>query len=499
MSLGGPGDENDAVSTAVDNATAAGVLSVIAAGNSGAYFTIGSPGTARTALTVGATDDVDQLAYFSSRGPTTVERLVKPEITAPGVEICAASIANGFPGTECLGTTFFSISGTSMATPHVSGAAALLLGLRPSLTPAEAKAILQQASLPVGLDVTSGGAGRLDARAAIDVTTIVTPAPVNLGIDDGSDAIWERSAEVSVRNLGTAPRTYTLTVPADAFPAGVSTSITPATLTVGAGAVATATLTVTVDNAIVPSSSSPPFVHSGMLVATSDSESTEILVSFAKKTATGGKKHQLSGRAVLMRDRDGVPAARTLSTQSTDKTIVPPAPGSASDPTTSGAVLNVINPITGELATFELPASGWEGIGEPAGSNGYRYSDRDEQHGPCRQVDLKAGSLKASCKGAQIAFSLDEPAQGEIGLELRSGHTAYCMDFGGTIRKDVPAVDGGKGMFKAQLAPTPAACPFVPSDSCLGNCGGYAGYCWCDAACVGYGDCCQDYNELCME
>src|SRR5207245_1742591 len=68
MSLGGDGNEDDPVSTAVDNATAVGVLSVIAAGNNGAfgYFTVGSPGAARTALTVGATDDNDAIAFFSS-------------------------------------------------------------------------------------------------------------------------------------------------------------------------------------------------------------------------------------------------------------------------------------------------------------------------------------------------------------------------------------------------------------------------------------------------
>src|SRR5437763_13678181 len=80
MSLGGGGDENDPVSTAVDTATAVGVLTLIAAGNSGAYFTIGSPGTARTALTVGATDDADANAFFSSRGPTSVDFLLQPEI-----------------------------------------------------------------------------------------------------------------------------------------------------------------------------------------------------------------------------------------------------------------------------------------------------------------------------------------------------------------------------------------------------------------------------------
>lgn len=90
MSLGGGGNPDDAMSTAVDNAVDAGVVAVIAAGNSGpAERTIGSPGTARKAITVGATDKNNILPFFSSRGPVAWQDdqgnekiLIKPDVVA---------------------------------------------------------------------------------------------------------------------------------------------------------------------------------------------------------------------------------------------------------------------------------------------------------------------------------------------------------------------------------------------------------------------------------
>ncbi|CAM3464679.1 S8 family serine peptidase [Stackebrandtia soli] len=119
MSLGGGFDQsvNDAVTASV----ASGVTYALAAGNdSGANACNGSPGSTPTALTVGATDSSDNRASFSNIGPCV-------DIFAPGVSITSAWL-NGGTNT---------ISGTSMATPHVAGAAALHLGENPSATPAQ--------------------------------------------------------------------------------------------------------------------------------------------------------------------------------------------------------------------------------------------------------------------------------------------------------------------------------------------------------------------------
>lgn len=167
MSLGtsGSSDGTDSVSQAVNAATAAGITVVVAAGNSGPNSrTVGSPGAAAGAITVGAMADPGKngfyLASFSSRGPTRDGRL-KPDLVAPGVGIMAARAGSG--------NGYIAYSGTSMAAPFVAGVAALLLAADPELSPAAVRVILQETAPdwgPVGPD-NDYGVGRLDAYAAL--------------------------------------------------------------------------------------------------------------------------------------------------------------------------------------------------------------------------------------------------------------------------------------------------------------------------------------------
>jgi serine protease AprX len=151
-----PCDGTDAISQAVDNAVSQGVVAVVAAGNAGPESgTITSPGCSEKAITVGAVDDSDNIASFSSRGPTDDGR-VKPDLVAPGVLITSTWKDN----------SFVSLSGTSMSTPHVSGVAALLLEADSSLGPSDIKEILKSSALDLGLDENTQGAGRIDAYAA---------------------------------------------------------------------------------------------------------------------------------------------------------------------------------------------------------------------------------------------------------------------------------------------------------------------------------------------
>lgn len=167
MSLGDSfaSDGLDPMSLAVDSLTAQyGSLFVIAAGNAGPE-TISSPGAATSALTVGATDKQDNLAWFSSTGPLTGTGAMKPDLSAPGVDITAAR-SQQMPDGEGFYRT---ISGTSMATPHVSGAAAILLQRHPDWTPQALKDALMSSAKPLAdwYSPYEVGTGRLDVAAAV--------------------------------------------------------------------------------------------------------------------------------------------------------------------------------------------------------------------------------------------------------------------------------------------------------------------------------------------
>lgn len=177
LSLGSPGpcDGTDALSAMCDAAVKAGVVVCAAAGNDGPNpGTIGSPGCAREVITVGASDDNDQVAPFSSRGPTADGR-IKPDILFPGVGIVSCR-ASGTSMGNPLDDFYTSASGTSMATPHASGIAALLLQAYPDLTPAQVKARMMDSALSLNLDPNTQGAGRGDALRALEMELPQPPA-----------------------------------------------------------------------------------------------------------------------------------------------------------------------------------------------------------------------------------------------------------------------------------------------------------------------------------
>lgn len=181
MSLGGSGssDGQDALSLTCNAAVARGIVVCVAAGNEGPTArTIGSPGAAADVITIGATDRRDRMASFSSRGPTRDGR-TKPDLCFPGVDIVAARAAGTTMGSP-LGERYTAASGTSMATPHAAGLAALLLQARMGSTPAQIKAALTETALDIGADENSQGAGRAradHALAAIRGDTPPEPTP----------------------------------------------------------------------------------------------------------------------------------------------------------------------------------------------------------------------------------------------------------------------------------------------------------------------------------
>lgn len=171
MSLGGGGDSTDPMSEAVDRLSAeTGALFVVAAGNGGPH-SISSPGAADSALTVGAVDAADKLAEFSSQGPREGDAGLKPELTAPGVDILAARSHYRRGGSGYYTT----MSGTSMATPHVAGAAALLAATHPDWSGPQLKeALVSSAKATPAYTPYEAGSGRLDASAAVHASVFAT-------------------------------------------------------------------------------------------------------------------------------------------------------------------------------------------------------------------------------------------------------------------------------------------------------------------------------------
>ncbi|MEV4683490.1 S8 family peptidase [Streptomyces kurssanovii] len=175
MSLGSPQptDCTDPMSTAAEElARTEGTLFVVAAGNAGpSHNTVSSPGCVPGVLTVGAVDRDDSTARFSSRGPAIVSHTLKPEIAAPGVAVSAAAAGGRGP------YAYRSMSGTSMATPHVAGAAAVVKQRHPDWSAQQIKAALvSSAKSSVPGDVRETGGGRLDVKAAVDTTVTGAPA-----------------------------------------------------------------------------------------------------------------------------------------------------------------------------------------------------------------------------------------------------------------------------------------------------------------------------------
>lgn len=209
LSLGGPNTPDiDPVEKAINTLTAKhGTLFVVAAGNEGPDpGTVASPATASAALAVGAVDGKGRIADFSSRGPATGQGSLKPEITAPGVGIVAAR-AKGTELGPLVGDKYVSSDGTSMAAPHVSGAAAILLQRHPKWkSPALKAALVSSARPQASGTVYDQGAGLVDVGRAVRTPVLSMPVSLSFG-----RALWPHSDDAAVRktltyrNAGSKP------------------------------------------------------------------------------------------------------------------------------------------------------------------------------------------------------------------------------------------------------------------------------------------------------
>ncbi|KQX61378.1 S8 family serine peptidase [Streptomyces sp. Root1310] len=296
MSLGDsyPTDGSDPMSQTVDALSARyGTLFVIAAGNAGPE-SISAPGAAASALTVAATDKQDRLASFSSTGPLAYSGGMKPDIAAPGVDITAARSQDMTDGGEGLYRT---ISGTSMATPHVVGAAAILAQQHPDWTGAQLKEHLMSTAkgLDGGYSPYEVGTGRLDVAAAVRTTVRGTGS-----LFFGNHTWPHEPSDVAVTkdltftNTGPADVTLDLALTDDGGPFALGAG----TVTVPAGG--TAAVPVTADPRTAPAGR-----HVGYVTATDTATGkpvTRTSVALLKEE----ERYDLNIKLV---GRDGKPAA----------------------------------------------------------------------------------------------------------------------------------------------------------------------------------------------
>src|SRR5439155_622544 len=177
----------DVVARALDAAADAGVVAAVSAGNDFGEFGFGSitsPANAAKVISVAASSgghgspDVDQVADFSSAGPTPYSLTFKPDVTAAGEGVAS----------EAPGGGFVEISGTSMSAPHVAGAAAVLRQRHPTWTPAQIKSALVLTGVPVHNGGTAEinplreGGGRIDLVRADQPLVFASPTNLSFGL-----------------------------------------------------------------------------------------------------------------------------------------------------------------------------------------------------------------------------------------------------------------------------------------------------------------------------
>lgn len=188
-------------------------------------------------------------------------------------------------------------------------------------------------------------------------------------------------------------------------------------------------------------------LHSFATDSVFDGSSIEIRVDHSLFPAL---EQPIEGRRVRMRETERV---RRATFRARDRAIEPPPVGGPSDPSRWGGALLWRNAVTGEQTRIPLPEAGWV-----QRRSGYRWTGS----GACSRVDVRRGSLRARCGGESFAYSLDEPAQGAVDVELELGSKVrFCTRFGGQVRADVGLGFGRHGRlarFDATRAPAPSAC-----------------------------------------
>jgi subtilisin family serine protease len=239
LSLGEPEVEpsRDIVVKAIDAAADAGVVPVVAAGNGygeAGKGGIGSPSNAPKAITVAASTEggggtpADVIAGFSDSAPTTISLQFKPDVTAPGVNVLSS-----FPG-----NTWEVLSGTSMASPHIAGAVAVLKQRHPTWTVQQLKSAVSTTGDPVkaqagGAEVSAmrEGGGRVDLPRADAPLVFADPTSLSFGLVGTGET---QSKTIALTDAGGGAAPWTASIAAQSSVKGATLSLSAPTAVAGA-------------------------------------------------------------------------------------------------------------------------------------------------------------------------------------------------------------------------------------------------------------------------
>lgn len=358
LSLGSyDSSEIDPMEEAVNRLSAeSGTLFVVASGNNGLEGdgTVNTPGSADAALTVGAVDKQDQLASFSSIGPRVGDGGIKPDLTAPGVDIGAAAAHDSKMAEEGkpVADGYVALSGTSMASPHVAGAAAILAQQHPDWTGDDLKQALIASTTPGEYTAFQQGSGRVDLRTAIKQTVLPREASLSFGLVQWPHTDDQPiSKALTYRNTGGSPVTLTVTANATGpdgspAPSGMFTADSQVTVP----AYGEKTVNVTVDPRIAGSATG---AYTGRITAVGDGQTVGTAMAVELES-------EMYNVTLKVLDREGKPAPGP-SWDAQLQGLDGPLRGRFTP--WAGAPTRCASPRAGTSST---PRSGWTRRGRPA-------------------------------------------------------------------------------------------------------------------------------------
>ncbi|MFI7044851.1 S8 family serine peptidase [Streptosporangium sandarakinum] len=374
----------DPVEQAVNTLSAkAGTLFVVAAGNSG-RSPVSSPASADAALTVGAVDRRDRMAAFSSTGPRAGDHAVKPDITAPGVGIVAAAAGTDGGHVE--------MSGTSMASPHVAGAAAILAQRHPDWTGQRLKAALTGSAVPSpGTTPYQQGTGRVDVARALRQQVTAQATDAWAAFPWGGPKERAKTGTITYTNSGDTPVSLDLTREGEVLELGVRK------LDVPAGGQASVTLT-------IDATGRAPGDYAGTVTATAGD-------TVIRTVAGAYVEPESYDVTITVVGRQGQPADPWMAQ------IYDPATGT------------VIEPVFHDgTATVRLPKGDWDVYTEAVEKIDGKWADTAADS-PLR-VDGDGGRLTVDMRqGRATGVTLDDPsAEIRRGFEFGLAHGAWSFN-----------------------------------------------------------------------